>query len=357
MRLNAKIVPFAGWEMPISYPTGIVQEYHAVRSKMGLFDVSHMGQIEIRGPHALQLVQRVSCNDVSKLKPGKIQYSAILNEQGGIIDDCTVYCFSDQNYLVVVNASCVTQIYAWIINHKGTLDAKVIDRSEDYTLLALQGPLANQFLSTQIKRNLDTIKYYEFNMCEILGANVLVSRTGYTGEDGFELYIPIDWGQQIWDYLLQTGESEGLLPIGLGARDLLRLDMGYLLSGQDFNHETHVLEAGLSWIAKLDKGAFIGRDAVLDKKEKGLKRRLRGFMLESKGIARNGYEVHLKEGNHDAIGYVTSGNFSPSVKSGIGLAYVPANLKIGDPIAIDVRGRLLEAKIVKPPFIESRVKK
>lgn len=351
-RHHAKFLPFAGWDMPIEY-RGILKEHEAVRTNMGLFDVSHMGEIEVKGKGALEFCQKISTNDVSTLKPGKIQYSAILNEQGGILDDCTIYCLSPQHFLFVVNAGCKDKIFSWFNQHP-IEGAVVEDKSDQYGLLALQGRSAEKLLSQLIKRDLETVKYYEFIWAEISSFAALISRTGYTGEDGFEIYVPADKTVELWNLLLESGASQGLLPIGLGARDTLRLEMGYLLYGSDMNEQTTPLEAGLSWIVKMNKGHFIGRQALLEQKEKGLSRKLFAIEMRDRGIPRSHYEVCNAE---KKIGEVTSGTFSPTKKSGIALAYLPADSKVGDSVLIKMREKNVAAQIVKTPFVSGSVKK
>lgn len=350
--LGAKMVSFAGWQMPIEY-SSILKEHQAVRLNMGLFDVSHMGEIEIRGKRALEFCQRVATNDASVLKSGKVQYSSILNEKGGILDDCTLYCLTEEHFLFVVNAASREKIVSWFQTH--ALDgAQVQDRSEDYALFALQGKKAEELLSNGIKRDLSTVRYYEFTWAEILKAAAIISRTGYTGEDGFEIYMPSKKAPEIWDFFLKQGEKKGLKPIGLGARDTLRLEMGYLLYGSDMNETVTPLEAGLSWIVKLDKGQFFGREALLKQKEEGVSRRLRGLKVKGRGIPRPHYEV-WKGG--EKVGEVTSGTFSPTLKKGIALAMVEKKVKLKDSVEVKIRNRTVEAEIVKPPFVQGSIKK
>lgn len=350
--LGGKIVPFAGWEMPIEY-AGILKEHQAVRDAMGLFDVSHMGEIEVRGSRALEYCQRVSTNDVSSLKPGKVQYSAILNEKGGIIDDCTLYRLAEEHFLFVVNAARKENVWEWF--SKNPMEgASVEDRSDDYGLLALQGKKAEALLSRLVRRDLSTVGYYEFIWAELLDAAVLISRTGYTGEDGFEVYVPWEKTSDVWDLLIQGGESDGLKPIGLGARDTLRLEMGYSLYGQELNEEATPLESGLAWIVKLDKGNFFGREALVKQKEEGLRRRIRGLKMIDRGIPRPHYQVRI-EGKE--VGEITSGTFSPSLKMGIALARLDVGIKEGSEVAVVVRDREIKAVVSRPPFVAGSVKK
>lgn len=350
--LGAKLVPFAGWEMPVQY-SGVLKEHEAVRTKAGIFDVSHMGEIEVHGKRAVEFCQRVSTNDASGLKPGKVQYSAILNEEGGIIDDCTLYRLGEEHFLFVVNASRKENVVRWFQSHP-TEGARVEDRSRDYGLLAVQGRGAEALLSRLVRRDLTTVGYYEFIWTEFVNAAALISRTGYTGEDGFEIYLP--WGKtaEAWDLLMKEGASGGLVPIGLGARDTLRLEMGYSLYGNELNEETTPLEAGLAWIVKLDKGNFFGRERLLEQKEQGLRRKIRGLKMTDRGIPRPHYEVNSQG---KKIGEVTSGTFSPTLKMGIALAMLDAGVKEGQEVSVRVRDKESKALVTKPPFVAGSVKK
>jgi aminomethyltransferase len=352
VKLGARMVEFAGWEMPIQYK-GIIEEHDAVRNKVGIFDVSHMGEIEISGVKAFEFCQTIACNDVSKLKPGKIQYSAILNEQGGVIDDCTLYQMAEAHYLFVVNASRKDQVLEWFMKHK-TSGVDITDLSDNYGLLALQGKKSQELLSNVLGRELDSLGYYEFLIAQFSSNVLIVSRTGYSGEDGFELYVPINKTVELWNALMEQGKKFDIQPIGLGARDTLRLEMGYLLYGQDMNENVSALQAGLSWIVKFDKGSFVGKSALVKEKEAGVKKRIRAILMEEKQIPRSHYEV-LNQGK--IIGEVTSGTFSPTLKKGIALALVDANLKIGDEIQVQVRKNLASAKVVKAPFVSGSVRK
>ncbi|MEZ4703856.1 MAG: glycine cleavage system aminomethyltransferase GcvT [Bdellovibrionota bacterium] len=353
-RQKAKMVDFAGWDMPIQYE-GIMAEHEAVREHVGIFDVSHMGEIEVQGPKALEFCQMLTTNDVAELKPGKIQYSCFLNREGGIIDDCTLYQLGPQHYLFVVNAASKDRVYEWF--QKNAIDGAFIqDQSDQYALIALQGKKADDLLTAVLKKDLQSIPYYGFAWLEILGKAVLVSRTGYTGEDGFELYIPWDHAPKVWELLESKGLQEPfhLKTVGLGARDTLRLEMGYLLYGKDMSESTTPLEAGLQWICKMDKGSFIGKEALLTQKEKGFARRLRAISVLGRGVPRTGHTVWH---DHKEVGLITSGTFSPSAKMGIALGYVPSELAIGTHVDIDIRGKKIPAKIVKAPFVSSNTKK
>jgi aminomethyltransferase len=344
--LGARLVPFAGFEMPVQY-AGILAEHQAVRQRAGLFDVSHMGEVEIRGTGALDLVQRLTTNDASRLDIGQAQYTAFLNERGGVIDDCIVYRFPD-HYMIVVNASNQEKDLAWIRQHAADFDAVIVDRSEDTGLIALQGPAAQQVLAGETDAALDDVAYYHFTQATVAGVPAVVSRTGYTGEDGFELYLPADGTAAVWRALLAAGADAGVVPAGLGARDSLRLEVGYALHGSDIDEQHTPLEAGLGWIVKLDKGDFIGRDVLVRQKEDGVRRRLVGFTMKERAIPRHGYELQ-HAGN--AVGVVTSGGHSPSLEKGLGLGYAEAaHARAGTALDVVIRGRPQPAEVVRPPF-------
>ena len=347
VRLGAKMVPFAGYEMPVQYPTGIVAEHRAVREAVGMFDVSHMGELAIRGPQALEWVQHVVSNDVSKVEVGQAQYAAICNEQGGVIDDCITYRFPD-GYMIVVNASNLEKDRAWIESFADRFDARLIDQSDEIGLIALQGPKASKVLAKLTETDLDAIGYYRFAEGKVDGRYAIISRTGYTGEDGFELYVPSDDAAPIWRALLAAGEPEGIKPAGLGSRDSLRLEMGYALYGNDLDEEHDAIESGLGWVVKPDKGDFVGRDALVRTKESGPKRKLVGFELKERGFPRHGYEI---QSGGRVVGVVTSGVHSPSLDKGIGMGWVEASLaKPGTLLDIMVRGKPVPAEVVRPPF-------
>ncbi|HUF12889.1 MAG TPA: glycine cleavage system aminomethyltransferase GcvT [Longimicrobiales bacterium] len=347
VRLRAKMVPFAGYEMPVQYPTGIVAEHRAVREAVGLFDVSHMGELEIGGPEALEWVQQVVTNDASKIEVGQAQYAALCNEQGGVIDDCITYRFDDR-YMIVVNASNLEKDREWILGFADRFDATLVDRSDDIALLALQGPRSADVLARLTDSDLDAIGYYRFTEGAVAGRRAVISRTGYTGEDGFELYLDAGDAAHVWRALLEAGEPEGILPAGLGARDSLRLEMGYALYGNDLDESHNAIESGLGWVVKPDKGDFAGRGALVEAKQSGVERRLVGFELKERGFPRQGYELR-HEGR--TIGTVTSGAHSHSLDRGIGMGYVETALaKPGTAIDIVVRGKPIPAEIVRPPF-------
>jgi aminomethyltransferase len=347
--IGAKMVPFAGYSMPVQY-TGLIQEHHAVRQAAGLFDVSHMGEFFVKGPQAESLVQYVTSNDVSKLSPGKIQYSCLPNENGGIVDDLLVYKLADDEFLLVVNASNIEKDFNWIKKHH-TFDAELTDRSEQMSLLALQGPKALEILAELTSVDLGSIPYYNFQIGAVADIqNVIISNTGYTGAGGFELYIANEDAERLWNALMLTGAAYGLVPAGLGARDTLRLEMGFCLYGNDINDETSPLEAGLGWITKLNTD-FVGKDKILAIKEGGLDRRLVGFEMLDRGIPRQHYPIVNESG--EVIGEVTSGTQSPSLSKAIGMGYVhTAYVAEGTEIFVEVRGKHLKAVVVKPPFLK-----
>jgi aminomethyltransferase len=345
--LGAKIVPFAGYEMPVQYPTGITAEHKAVREAAGIFDVSHMGEFIVRGPQALDLVQRVTVNDASKMEVGQAQYSAMCYEDGGVVDDLIVYRFED-HWMLVVNASNLTKDLAWIRSHTGGLDVQVEDRSEEMALIALQGPAAREILRPLASINVDDVRYYHFKEGKVNGAPAIIAGTGYTGEDGFELCVAPEDAVGLWRALLAGGRGAGLVPTGLGSRDSLRLEVGYALYGNDLDDEHTPLESGLGWITKLDKGDFIGREALLRQKEAGVPRRLVGMKITGKAFPRHGYPV-LSGGA--PVGVVTSGTVSPSLGWGVAMGYVPPELSKPDtPLQIDVRGKPVDAVVQRPPF-------
>ncbi|HET8538920.1 MAG TPA: glycine cleavage system aminomethyltransferase GcvT [Anaeromyxobacter sp.] len=345
VRAGARMVEFAGWEMPVQY-AGIIAEHEAVRTRAGLFDVSHMGEVVFRGPSALEALGRVFTNDLSRTVDGQAQYGCLCRDGGGIVDDVVVYRRAADDLLVCVNAANRAKDFEWLAAHAGGADVR--NESDDWAQLALQGPLAAQILQRLTKINLSAIRTYRFSTGEVAGVPCLVARTGYTGEDGFELFCPPDRAAALWGALVEAGRPERLAPAGLGARDSLRLDMAYRLYGSDMDDTTTPLEAGLAWVVKLDKGDFVGRGALLKQKEAGLTRKLVGFVLTDPGIARHGYPV-LQDGRK--IGEVTSGTKSPSLGTSIGLAYVPTALAAeGSTFAVEIRGRAAAARVVKTPF-------
>ncbi|HEX8695507.1 MAG TPA: glycine cleavage system aminomethyltransferase GcvT [Longimicrobium sp.] len=347
LKLGAKMVPFAGYEMPVQYPAGITAEHNAVRTAAGLFDVSHMGEFEVRGERALEFVQHVTTNDASRLEVGQAQYSTLLNEDGKILDDLLVYRFPG-HYMLVVNGANREKDFAWVSRFVDRFGVELADRSDDIALLALQGPKAEPILARITDEDLPSIRYYHFREGTVDGVPAVVSRTGYTGEDGFELYVASEHGARVWRRLLEVGAGDGLVACGLGSRDSLRLEMGMALYGNDLDEGRTPLEAGLGWVVKLDKGDFVGRGALVRQKEEGVKTRLVGFRLKERGFPRHGYPVRVD--GRDA-GEVTSGISSPTLGVGIGMAYVPAGAaKPGTEIGIVIRDRAIPAEVVKPPF-------
>lgn len=340
------MVEFAGWSMPVQYG-GVLDEHRAVRQRAGLFDVSHMGEIRVAGPGAEVFLQRLTPNNVERLSPGRAHYSGLLNERGGYLDDLLVYRLGDEEFLIVVNAANVESDFDWIRGHAS--DGVTVENvSADYALLALQGPRALDILARLTDTELEEVRYYRFARGRVADRDAILSRTGYTGEDGFELYVAPDDAPAIWRRLLEAGEPEGLVPAGLGARDTLRLEAGMALYGHELDAETTPWEAGLDWVVKLDTGDFIGRRALLEQQETGVARRLLGFEVERRGIAREGHSV-LVDG--EPAGRVTSGTFSPTFEKALGMAYVPADIaEPGRQVEIEVRGRRLPARLVALPF-------
>ena len=350
-QMGGRMVDFGGWDMPVQYPAGTIEEHLRTRTHAGLFDVSHMGEIDVKGADAITFVNRLTSNDVTKLIDGQAQYSALTTPQGTVIDDLLVYRLAADHLLLVVNASTTDKDWDWIKSHHAGEAVELNNVSADYCQLALQGPDALSILQKLTKLPLNEIKYYHFTPGSVDGVAGIVSRTGYTGEDGFEVYAPADRAEQLWNKILDAGETgtpTGVLPCGLAARNTLRLEAGMALYGNDIDDTTTLLEANLGWICKLDKGDFTGREALVHQKEAGIKRKLVGFEVTDRGIARDHQEV-LVDGQR--IGHVTSGSPAPFLKKNIGLAYVPVEFAtVGQVIQIDVRGRLVGAQVVKTPF-------
>ncbi|MDX6531257.1 MAG: aminomethyltransferase [Blastocatellia bacterium] len=350
-RLGGRMVEFGGWDMPVQYAAGTMTEHLRTRTHAGLFDVSHMGEIDVRGPDAIPFVNRVTSNDVTKLVDGQAQYSALTTPEGTVIDDLLVYRFAANHLLLVVNAGTTEKDWDWIKSHLGDENVELNNVSADYFQIAVQGPRALSILQTLTAVPLNEIKYYHFREGEVDGVPAIVSRTGYTGEDGFEIYAAADKAEQIWDKLLEAGNfgaDDGVLPCGLAARNTLRLEAGMCLYGHEIDETTTLLEANLGWICKLNKGDFIGRDRLAQQKEEGVKRKLVGFEVTDRGIARDGQDVLI---GGQRLGQVTSGSPAPFLKKNIGMAYVPAeSAQEGGTIEIDVRGRLVGARIVALPF-------
>jgi len=345
--LGAKMVPFAGYNMPVQYE-GVTAEHINVRENVGVFDVSHMGEFIIRGEGAFELVQKVTSNDVSKLVNGKVQYTCLPNGKGGIVDDLLVYRMDEQTYFLVVNASNIDKDWDWISRHN-TNGVEMVNISEDTSLLAVQGPKAALALQALTEMNISDMKYYTFQKGIFAGKeNVLISTTGYTGAGGFEIYFKNEDAEVIWNSIFEAGKECNITPVGLAARDTLRLEMGFCLYGNDIDDTTSPLEAGLGWITKLTND-FVDSDFLKSQKEAGINRRLVGFELIDRGVPRHGYDVVSEQG--DKIGVVTSGTMAPSLKKAIGLAYVPVDMKAeGTEIYIAVRKKQLKAKVVSLPF-------
>jgi aminomethyltransferase len=341
-KLDAKIVDFAGWLMPVQF-SGILKEHQVVRTGAGMFDVSHMGRLEIHGRSALEFVQYVTTNDASKVEAGQVQYTTICNEKGGILDDVTVYAYPEW-YMLVVNASNTGKIRDWLTKHLRE-DVELRDATGDIAQLAVQGPESQRLLQERTSIDLEAIRFYQFLTGEVAGVEATVSRTGYTGEDGFEIYFPAQSADRVWTALLSPGEIQ---PCGLGARDLLRLEVNYCLYGNDIDETTTPLEAGLGWLVKLDSDDFIGKETLLHQKERGIERKLTAFHLLEKGIPRPGYAV-LHDG--ERISSVSSGAFSPSLDRGIGTAYLPIGIAgVGTKIEVEIRDKKVPAETIQPPF-------
>ena len=347
--LGAKMYEFAGYNMPIEY-SGILDEHHTVCQSVGVFDVSHMGEFWVKGPHALEFIQQVTSNNAAVLTPGKVQYTCFPNETGGIVDDLLVYFYEPDKYMLVVNAANIEKDWNWCVAHN-TVGAELENSSDRIAQLAVQGPKAIDTLQKLTSLNLSEIPYYTFRVGDFAGVpNVIISNTGYTGAGGFELYFYPQDADRIWDAIFEAGAEYGIKPVGLGARDTLRLEMGFCLYGNDLDDKTSPIEAGLGWITKFVEGKeFINRPMLERQKAEGTTRKLVGFEMIDRGIPRHGYELVNVEG--EGIGVVTSGTMSPTRKIGIGMGYVkPEYAKAGTEICIDMRGRKLKAIVVKPPF-------
>ncbi len=346
------MVPFAGYNMPVRYSSDL-DEHHTVRKAVGIFDVSHMGEFLVSGPQALDLIQRVTSNDASKLTPGKIQYSCLPNQNGGIVDDLLVYCLAQDEYMLVVNASNIEKDWNWI-SQFNTNGAELKDISDDLSLFAVQGPKAAAALQSLTQVDLANMAYYTFDKGEFAGVpNVIISATGYTGAGGFEIYVPNENAKEVFEKIMVAGAEHGIKPIGLGARDTLRLEMGYCLYGNDITDETSPLEAGLGWVTKFTKD-FTNAQNLKAQKEQGVTRKLVGFEMMEQGIPRSHYEIVNAAG--ETIGEVTSGTMSPSLGKGVGLGYVQTDYTVpGTEILIKVRNKQLKAQIVKLPFYKPAV--
>jgi aminomethyltransferase len=345
------MVDFGGWDMPVQYPAGTVEEHLRTRTHAGLFDVSHMGEVDVRGADAINFVNRLVSNDAGKLIDGQAQYSALTTPEGTVIDDLLVYRFAADHLLIVVNAGTTEKDWDWISSHRGKETVELRNVSTEYCQIALQGPDALGILRKLTALPLADIKYYHFRESEVDGVPAIVSRTGYTGEDGFEVYAAADKAEQLWNKVLDAGNfgaSDGVVPCGLAARNTLRLEAGMCLYGHEIDESTTLLEANLGWICKLNKGDFIGRERLLKQKEEGVTRKLVGFEMTDRGIARDGQDVLI---GSQRVGRVTSGSPAPFLKKNIGMAYVPSEFaNPGQVIEVDVRGRPVAARIVPLPF-------
>ena len=353
VKAGAKMVPFGGWDMPVQY-TGIIEEHRAVRRAAGLFDISHMGEFEIQGRDALAIVQRLCTNDAAALQIGQVQYSLLCYREGGIVDDLTLYRLGDDHFMLTVNASNIDKDWRWVTEH-GRGDARWKNVSEETALLAVQGPKAEALVQRLADADVTRVLYYHFIRGKVAGVPAIISRTGYTGEDGFELYIPAARAERLWYALMDAGKADGIRPIGLGARDTLRLEMKFALYGNDIDQTTNPLEAGLGWVVKPAKGDFIGKAPIEALRAAGVKRKLVGFEMAERAVPRHGYRL-LKNGAE--AGVVTSGSFGPAVEKSIGMGYVRADLAaVGTALDVEIRGQAHPARVVKTPFYPSKAKK
>jgi aminomethyltransferase len=347
-QLGGKMVPFAGWEMPVQY-AGPIAEHIAVRTRAGIFDVSHMGEVELKGPTALESIQYLTCNDAGRLSVNQIQYSALTTPEGAFVDDILVYRMGGDHFFLCVNASNQEKDYRWIRDNAKT-GTEVLFRSDDFAQIAVQGPRALEILQPLSEIPLTAMKYYWFAQGKLAGAAVIVSRTGYTGEDGFEIYCPPDQAERIWQQIMEAGKAFELQPAGLAARNTLRLEAKMALYGNDIDDTTSVLEADLGWICKLEKGDFIGRAALLAQKQQGLRRILVGFEVVERGIAREHYPVEI---DGKRVGFVTSGSPAPYLKKNIGLTYLPTDWSsVGTEFTVIIREKAVKARIVATPFYQ-----
>lgn len=356
-RLGGKMVDFGGWDMPVQYTAGVIEEHMRTRTAAGLFDVSHMGEIWVDGPDAIEFVNYITTNDVTALADGQAHYTAMPNEKGGVIDDLLVYRFGPEKLLLVVNAATTDKDWEWVKGNaeRGTRNVELRNASSEFCQIAIQGPKAETILQTLTDIDLSAIKYYWFTTGKVDGVDAIVSRTGYTGEDGFEVYAAPEYAEQLWNKMLDAGGyggPDGILPAGLAARNTLRLESAMALYGHELGDETSTLESGLGWITKLNKGDFVGREALMAQKASGIPRKLAGFEMVDRGIARDGFDVFVGD---DKVGYVTSGSPAPFLKKNIGMAFLPPSFaNIGQEIKIDVRGKLLAAKLVETPFYKRK---
>lgn len=357
--LGGKMIDFGGWEMPVQYAAGVIEEHMRCRTACGLFDVSHMGEIWVEGPGAIAFVNRLTTNDVANLIDGQAHYSCMTNERGGVVDDLLVYRMNAEKLLLVVNAATTEKDWSWIISHHKDRDnCSVRNAGADFCQIAIQGPNAEAILQKLTETELSSVKYYHFTIGRVDGIESIISRTGYTGEDGFEIYAAPEYAEQLWNRMLELGrfgEDGGILPCGLAARNTLRLEAAMSLYGHELGDDITPLEAGLGWITKLDKeGGFIGRDILAEQKQNGLTRKIAGFEMKEPGIGRDGYDVYV---NGEKCGVVTSGSPAPFLKKNIGLAFLPPDFaKPGQEIKIDIRGRHVAAEVVPTPFYKRNPK-
>ncbi len=350
--LGARMVDFGGWDMPVQY-SGVIDEHQAVREAAGLFDVSHMGEVEVKGANALAFIQYLTINDAEKLVDGQVQYSAMCYAEGGVVDDVTLYRFNASHYLFCVNASNTDKDFAWmerVLAESAITDVTLTNRSAEFAQIALQGPKSEAILSELTDVALADLVYYHFCEGAVADVEMIISRTGYTGEDGFELYLPAESAVDVWQALMAAGSPKGLLPIGLGARDTLRLEKGYALYGHELSKDISPLEAGLAWITKLDKEDFVGKASLVDQKAGGVPRRRVGLVMQERGVPRDGYPVFAGERE---VGVVTSGTMSPTLKVGVALALVdPDSAKADTELEVAIRHRRMAAKVTRPPFVK-----
>jgi aminomethyltransferase len=355
VKAGARIVPFGGWDMPVQY-TGIIEEHRKVRSSVGLFDVSHMGEFEVDGPDALAALQAVTTNDAAALAPGQVQYSLLCNDRGGIVDDATVYRLEPDRFMLTVNAANIDKDWAWVLERGRAAGARWRNISRETGLIAVQGPNAEDLVGRLADGDVRGLRYYHAGRGAVAGVRALISRTGYTGEDGFELYVPWEETERVWAALLESGAPDGVAAIGLGARDTLRLEMRYALYGNDIDETTNPLEAGLGWVVKPAKGEFVGCRAIEEVRAAGVSRKLVGLEMADRVVARHGYPVLKGDGRR--IGVITSGSYGPSVDASIALAYVESReAAIGTQLEVEVRGQGRPGRIVRTPFYSPRVKK
>lgn len=355
-RLNGKIIDFGGWELPVQYQ-GILEEHKKVRENAGLFDVSHMGEITAKGPDAEKFIQKLITNDLSKISDGQVMYSPMCYQDGGVVDDLLVYKFNADDYLIVVNASNTEKDFDWIKQQKGeNVDVQIQNVSSEYAQIALQGPKAEKILQKLTNEPLSEIRFFRFKSeVQLCGVEALVSRTGYTGEDGFEIYISSINAELLWERIMEAGKEDGLVPVGLGARDTLRFEACLPLYGQEISPDITPLEAGLGHFVKLNKDDFIGKDALVRQKEKGLERKLAGIEMIDRGIPRSHYEIQV---NGSPAGFVTTGSFAPSLNKNMGLALLESQYCIpGSEVDVIIRNKALKAKIVETPLYSKRYKK